>query len=248
MGTRGRLGRLIPRDDAVHGGAGRSLSAPARSGASRWGRREAKRAAAASGDSRSTPAGPVRGASSHRSCAAGGISQLQLPMRMRYQRHPDAATAPLPHGYHRREPEKTVLHAIVREHLETFLAQARRLHGEGYPRFIEREFRRYVDCGLLCHGFARIRCPPTPMVILAFISDPPVVTKILRHLRLLTAPPPLAPARGATTAQLWGLDPPRHAHPDDPAGAALDPCHSPRPRPERDLDSEDAPLVARPPP
>ncbi len=63
-----------------------------------------------------------------------------------YQRHPDAATAPLPHGYHRREPEKSVLHAIVREHLETFLAQAPRLHGEGYPRFIERQFRPYVDC------------------------------------------------------------------------------------------------------
>jgi hypothetical protein len=45
------------------------------------------------------------------------------------------------------------------QHLETFLTRARRLHGEGYPRFIEREFRRYLDCGLLCHGFARIRCP-----------------------------------------------------------------------------------------
>jgi hypothetical protein len=24
---------------------------------------------------------------------------------------------------------------------------------------VEREFRRYLDCGLLCHGFARLRCP-----------------------------------------------------------------------------------------
>ncbi len=31
--------------------------------------------------------------------------------------------------------------------------------GEGYPRFVEREFRRYLDCGLLCNGFARLRCP-----------------------------------------------------------------------------------------
>jgi hypothetical protein len=78
---------------------------------------------------------------------------------IRYERHPDAATAPLPHGYRHREPEKSALHTIIREHLETFLAQARRLHGEGYPRFIEREFRRYLACGILCHGFARVRCP-----------------------------------------------------------------------------------------
>jgi len=78
---------------------------------------------------------------------------------VRYERHPHAASAPLPHGYRRREPEKSALHTIIREHLETFLAQARLLHGEGYPRFIEREFRRYLACGILCHGFARVRCP-----------------------------------------------------------------------------------------
>ncbi len=86
------------------------------------------------------------------------------------------------------------------------------------------------------------------MVVLAFISDPPVITKILHHLRLPTAPPPLAPARGATTAQLWGLDPPRHADPDDPTHEAPNLIHPPRPCAERDHDPEDAPLVARPPP
>jgi hypothetical protein len=78
---------------------------------------------------------------------------------IRYERHPGAAADSLRHGYRRHEPEKSVLHSIIREHLETFLAQARRLHGDGCPRFIEREFRRYVECGLLCRGFARIRCP-----------------------------------------------------------------------------------------
>ena len=33
------------------------------------------------------------------------------------------------------------------------------------------------------------------MVVLAFLSDVGVVTKILRHLKLPTRPPPLAPAR-----------------------------------------------------
>ena len=46
----------------------------------------------------------------------------------------------------------------MREHLETFLEAARERDGEGYPAFIEREFRRYLECGLLARGFARVRC------------------------------------------------------------------------------------------
>ena len=75
-----------------------------------------------------------------------------------YERYPSAATAPLPREYKRREPEKTVLYAIVRDHLETFLARPTLRGGLGYPRFVEREFRRYLECGLLCHGFSRLRC------------------------------------------------------------------------------------------
>ena len=78
---------------------------------------------------------------------------------LRYERCPGVARAPLPFGYRRREPEKSVLHGIVREHLETVLEQAALPDGDGYPRFVEHEFRRYLDCGLLCHGFARLRCP-----------------------------------------------------------------------------------------
>ena len=33
------------------------------------------------------------------------------------------------------------------------------------------------------------------MVVLAFITDPRVLRKILEHLGLTTAPPPIAPAR-----------------------------------------------------
>ena len=76
-----------------------------------------------------------------------------------YERYPGAASAPLPFTYRRREPEKSVLHTVVREHLETFLDQASRLHGQGYPHFIEREFRRTLGCGDLSRGFARLRCP-----------------------------------------------------------------------------------------
>jgi hypothetical protein len=81
--------------------------------------------------------------------------------RIRYERHAGAASAPLTGaGYRRREPEKTVLYAIVRDHLETFLSEPRRRDdGDGYPAFLEREFRRYLHCGLLARGFARLRCP-----------------------------------------------------------------------------------------
>jgi hypothetical protein len=75
-----------------------------------------------------------------------------------YERTTGVGSTPLSGTYRRHEPEKTVLHGIVREHLETFLEQARGPEGEGYPRFVEHEFRRYLECGLLCRGFARLRC------------------------------------------------------------------------------------------
>jgi hypothetical protein len=49
-----------------------------------------------------------------------------------------------------------------------------------------------------------LECPQckSAMVVLAFISDPPVVRKILGHLKLPTTPPPVAAARG-----LWEPEP-----------------------------------------
>ncbi len=44
-----------------------------------------------------------------------------------------------------------------------------------------------------------------PMVVLAFLSDPEVVGKILRHLGLPTTAPVLAPARSSTRALGFGL-------------------------------------------
>jgi hypothetical protein len=58
------------------------------------------------------------------------------------------------HTYVRRQPERTVLHHVVHEHLETFLAEARLRGGEGVPRFVERELREFLtlrrDCARLC--------------------------------------------------------------------------------------------------
>ena len=58
-----------------------------------------------------------------------------------------------------RDTEEAVLHRIVRENLETFLREATGCaDGGGLPRFVEREFREFLTCGVLARGFARVRC------------------------------------------------------------------------------------------
>jgi hypothetical protein len=64
---------------------------------------------------------------------------------------------PQPSSYRRREPEKSTLHEIIRENLETFLAELRE-DGAGLPRYVEDEFRRYLKCGILEEGFTRCFC------------------------------------------------------------------------------------------
>ena len=77
---------------------------------------------------------------------------------------PRPARAPHPDGlaavYRRRNPTATSLYPIVQHHLETFLADAAEAdpRGEGMPGWVERDFRAYLRCGILAHGFARIRC------------------------------------------------------------------------------------------
>ena len=64
-----------------------------------------------------------------------------------------------PAVYHRRQPERTVLYRVVQAHLATWLALQDGGFGGHAPALTEREFRRYLECGILSHGFARARCP-----------------------------------------------------------------------------------------
>ena len=64
-----------------------------------------------------------------------------------------------PAVYHRRQPERTVLYRVVQAHLATWLALQDGGFGGHAPALTEREFRRYLECGILAHGFARARCP-----------------------------------------------------------------------------------------
>jgi len=53
-----------------------------------------------------------------------------------------------------------VLYRVLAEHLETFLDRtARDPQRAGLPGFVELELRRFLGCGVLAHGFARVHCP-----------------------------------------------------------------------------------------
>jgi hypothetical protein len=56
-----------------------------------------------------------------------------------------------------RRPDRTPLYRAVDGGLETFLARAERAE-RPVPRFVKRELRAYLRCGLLAHGFVRLRC------------------------------------------------------------------------------------------
>jgi hypothetical protein len=62
--------------------------------------------------------------------------------------------------YRPRRPTETPLYPVVQHHLETFLAEAQEADpmGWGIPTWVERDFRGYLRCGILAHGFARVRC------------------------------------------------------------------------------------------
>ena len=52
-----------------------------------------------------------------------------------------------------------MLHETVRADLKTFLAEMeQRGDGAGLPGFVVMECERYLACGILANGFARVRC------------------------------------------------------------------------------------------
>jgi hypothetical protein len=50
--------------------------------------------------------------------------------------------------YRLRDTERTEVHQVIREHLETFLRETGEAGaGAGLPQFVEREFREFLTCG-----------------------------------------------------------------------------------------------------
>ena len=70
------------------------------------------------------------------------------------QRAPDGA----PIHYERHRPEQTTLYRLVQQHAATFFAQAETETGADLPQFVKDEFDAFLECGILAHGFLRLRC------------------------------------------------------------------------------------------
>jgi hypothetical protein len=79
-------------------------------------------------------------------------------MQEAVQSAPPAAQAGHCAHYERRRPEETVLYQLVQEHVETFFAQIEAETGAGLPGFVKAEFEAFLECGILAHGFLRVRC------------------------------------------------------------------------------------------
>jgi hypothetical protein len=65
-----------------------------------------------------------------------------------------------PSPYRPRRPADTVLYRLVQEHLATWLMLATQggLDYSAVPDYVEQTFYKYLECGILAHGFARARC------------------------------------------------------------------------------------------
>ena len=69
-------------------------------------------------------------------------------------RAPDGA----PVHYERHRPEQTTLYRLVQHHAATFFEQTELAAGAGLPQFVRDEFDAFLECGILAHGFLRLRC------------------------------------------------------------------------------------------
>ena len=59
--------------------------------------------------------------------------------------------------YVRHRPETTLLYQVIREYWPEFQAELAG-HGKQLPAYVIKEFDEYLKCGMLEHGFLRVRC------------------------------------------------------------------------------------------
>jgi Transposase zinc-binding domain/Putative transposase len=75
-----------------------------------------------------------------------------------------AATPGKPKLYNPRHPQRSLLYQTVADHFETWyeLASAGQFNGQGdhhTPKpYVHQAFRKYLECGIFAHGFARAWC------------------------------------------------------------------------------------------
>jgi hypothetical protein len=76
--------------------------------------------------------------------------------RLTLPRLGDAANGTL--LYERHRPEQTTLYRLVQQHAASFIAHTEASTGSEVPRFVKDEFDAFLECGILAHGFLRLRC------------------------------------------------------------------------------------------
>jgi hypothetical protein len=104
------------------------------------------------------------------------------------------------------------LYKAVQEGLSTFLEEAGQV-GNGLPRYVQREFERYLECGVLAHGFIRVRCDSCKDELLVAFSCKargvcPSCNAMRAHLtaaHLVDNVLPVAPYRQWTFSFPWKL-------------------------------------------
>ena len=73
-------------------------------------------------------------------------------------RQPKRAPDGAPVHYERYRPEQTKLYRLAQQHATTFFAQAEGAASADLPQFGKNEFDALLECGILAHGFLRLRC------------------------------------------------------------------------------------------
>ena len=77
---------------------------------------------------------------------------MELHAHQFSQEQPNSAAA-----YIRHRPETTLLYQIVQEYWPEFQAELAS-HGKYLPAYVMKEFDEFLKCGILEHGFLRVRC------------------------------------------------------------------------------------------
>ena len=73
-------------------------------------------------------------------------------------RQPQRAPVGAPVDYERHRPEQTTLCRLVQQHAATFFAETEVATGADLAQFVKDEFDVFLECGILAHGFLRLRC------------------------------------------------------------------------------------------
>ena len=63
-----------------------------------------------------------------------------------------------PVHYERHRPEQSALYRLVQQHAASFIAHTEASTGAELPKFVKDEFDDFLECGILAHGFLRLRC------------------------------------------------------------------------------------------